>query len=447
MIAAAFTGCVGADDTVTPTPPAADGPNTAPVAIFTLSPLTGDANTEFVGNAAGSKDVDGDELTFSWDWGDGSKSQGVTAKHKYGKTDTTFKVSLTALDARGLSASASKLIKLGSGNNAAPTVHLTGANLWIKPGESAAFTAHVADPDGDKIESVSWSAGRMPETVPEALSSGDMPKGGSFSSTFSTPGRYILHCHPHPWMKQTIIVDPAAPAMTQASAQIVDGETQDEFYYSPGELRVRPGTKVTWENKGAVVHTVTQEGFEPLSSPIPLTGAGGNHTFKEAGKWVVRAEAKDVKGAIGYSTVNVLVEDSAPDKVLTRAWEGTLPAPATPNETGDPLTAKHRKTFVMEFPSNATLELSWADATGAGVNNVKFGLYEGVTDAGKPLVEVSGASGATSSSAKISLPKGGYNIVVQAVSGAQITYELKLTAVQDLTPPADAGHDSGGHQH
>lgn len=448
MIATAFAGCVG-DDTENQPPAAVDdnGVNDAPLAVFTVTPLTGDKDTEFTVDASASTDPDGDQLTYSWDWGDDTKSQGVKASHKYTATDTKFKITLTATDPGALSSSASKLITLGSGKNAPPLVSLSGENLWIKPGEAARLKATAKDPDGDAIAGITWSTGKLPAMVPANVDSGDIKSGATWSASFSEPGRYLLHCHPHPWMKQVVIVDPAAPPGTTATAQILDGSTTEEFFYSPAELRVRPGTKITWENKGAVVHTVTQEGFEPLFSKISLASAGGNHTFKEAGKWVVRAEAKDAKGAVGYGTLNVLVEADAPDAVYTRQWGGNVTAPTPPGDS-DPLQTKKRHTFVMEFPSNATFNLTWTDPSGGGLNKLKFAIYEGVTDANPPVSEGTAASG-TSIKLKLPLKKSGYNVVIQAESGLNVPYSLTLTAIQDIKPPADAGghDDGGGHQH
>ncbi|WP_067584096.1 glycoside hydrolase family 6 protein [Endozoicomonas ascidiicola] len=56
--------------------------NQAPVASFTLA----QNNSEVVFNAADSSDPDGDELTYTWDFGDNTQAQGISPEHNYAQT-------------------------------------------------------------------------------------------------------------------------------------------------------------------------------------------------------------------------------------------------------------------------------------------------------------------------------------------------------------------------
>ena len=58
--------------------------NAAPIAAFTVS--CGDLECAF--DARGSRDLDGDALTYEWDFGDGATATGVQASHTYGSADT-----------------------------------------------------------------------------------------------------------------------------------------------------------------------------------------------------------------------------------------------------------------------------------------------------------------------------------------------------------------------
>ena len=57
----------------------------------------------------------------------------------------------------------------------------------------------------------------------EKFDSGYKKRGASFQRVFSRPGRFGYYCAPHPWMKGTVVVVPAAtPAPTSAAARGAD---------------------------------------------------------------------------------------------------------------------------------------------------------------------------------------------------------------------------------
>jgi PKD repeat protein len=85
---------------VTPTPADATA-NHPPTAAATGNPLsaTGHITTNFDGS--GSSDVDGDALSYVWDFGDGTtKATGATTSHTYNATGT-YNATLTVYDGRG----------------------------------------------------------------------------------------------------------------------------------------------------------------------------------------------------------------------------------------------------------------------------------------------------------------------------------------------------------
>ena len=72
--------------------------NRPPVASFTMTSNPTTRTVSF--SAADSYDLDGDELSFDWDFGDGAGAQGATPTHTYSKDDPV-QVTLTVTDQLG----------------------------------------------------------------------------------------------------------------------------------------------------------------------------------------------------------------------------------------------------------------------------------------------------------------------------------------------------------
>ena len=87
--------------------------NRAPQATITTNPPDGrvriDEAVSFQGHQ--SSDPDGDPLTYSWDFGDGNASSGLTVSHAYGATGD-FTVRLVVTDPAGLNDSAETVISV-----------------------------------------------------------------------------------------------------------------------------------------------------------------------------------------------------------------------------------------------------------------------------------------------------------------------------------------------
>jgi glucose/arabinose dehydrogenase/PKD repeat protein len=110
--------------------------NGSPVARMTTSQTSGAAPLTVDFDGRTSSDPDGDSLTYSWDFGDGSPTQnGSTARHVYTQTGV-FTARLTVSDGRGLSASATATI---STTGSAPTATI------LSPADNSTYR------DGDTI--------------------------------------------------------------------------------------------------------------------------------------------------------------------------------------------------------------------------------------------------------------------------------------------------------
>ncbi|MGZ8821792.1 MAG: Ig-like domain-containing protein [Aeromicrobium sp.] len=128
-------------------------PDQAPTAEFSISPGAGPRDVTLTST---STDPDGDPLTTSWDFGDGSSNgSGSPIDHTYAATGT-YTVALTVSDGF-LSNQASDTVTVPQANRA-PVAGFTLSPLPAFAGTAETFANTSTDPDGDALSS-SWDFG------------------------------------------------------------------------------------------------------------------------------------------------------------------------------------------------------------------------------------------------------------------------------------------------
>ncbi|MFF4840556.1 PQQ-dependent sugar dehydrogenase [Streptomyces collinus] len=120
----------------------------SPVAQSAADRTSGQAPLKVAFSSAGSTDQDGDALTYSWDFGDGTTSTGTAPTHKY-KKNGTYTATVTAKDTTGRTGSASVQVVVG---NTAPTVtlQLPQDGRLFSFGDAIPFKVKVTDPEDGK---------------------------------------------------------------------------------------------------------------------------------------------------------------------------------------------------------------------------------------------------------------------------------------------------------
>ncbi|MBE4738603.1 PQQ-dependent sugar dehydrogenase [Streptomyces caniscabiei] len=123
----------------------------SPVAQAAADRTSGQARLKVRFSSAGTSDQDGDALTYSWDFGDGSTSTAANPTHTY-KKNGTYTATVTAKDTTGRTGSASVQIVVG---NTAPKVELQlpADGQLFAFGDAVPFKVKVSDPeDGHPID-------------------------------------------------------------------------------------------------------------------------------------------------------------------------------------------------------------------------------------------------------------------------------------------------------
>lgn len=252
-------------------------PNQLPVASVTTT-VNG---LSVAADSAGSNDPDGTIASYSWDFGDGSAAvTGAMASHTYASAGT-YTVTLTVVDNRGGSATASQAVSVQPPNQlpVASFAH-SESNLTVNLDASAS-----ADPDG-QIVSYAWDFG-----------DGTSGSGVTASHTYSGTGTRMV----------TLTVTDNRGGATSTSQQV--------SVLAPNQL---PTAAFTWSAQAL------QLSFDASGSADPdgtiasynwdfgdgTTGSGvaPQHTYTSAGDYTVKLVVADNRG--GTATVSKTVTAS-----------------------------------------------------------------------------------------------------------------------------------------
>jgi serine protease len=156
------------------------GPNNPPVADSGV-PYTGTEDTAITFDGSGSSDLDGDPLTYAWDFGDGSNGSGVKPAHVY-TAGGEYKVTLVVNDGKADSEPSSTTATIEEVND--PPVADAGPDQSALVGENVTFDGSDSyDPDSDgSIISYDWDFGD------ETTGGG----GGITTHAYSAAGTYTV---------------------------------------------------------------------------------------------------------------------------------------------------------------------------------------------------------------------------------------------------------------
>lgn len=131
---------------------------TPPVAAIN-GPSSGKVSEPLPFDGTGSKDPDGQIVSYTWEFGDGASAGGFSVSHTY-SVSGTYQVTLTVVDNDGLSAQASQVVMIEEPVQLQlpPNVALSAPSAGTV-GQSLTFDAAGSnDPDG-QIANYSWSFG------------------------------------------------------------------------------------------------------------------------------------------------------------------------------------------------------------------------------------------------------------------------------------------------
>jgi cytochrome c len=123
--------------------------NRVPLAVIQTDKTIGKTPFNVSFNGEGSRDFDGDELSFAWDFGDGTKSTEKNPVYTYQKPGR-YKVSLTVKDPSG-EASTSETTVIAGNDLPEVTLRVKGNSQFFFDKESISYEVDVNDSEDGKL--------------------------------------------------------------------------------------------------------------------------------------------------------------------------------------------------------------------------------------------------------------------------------------------------------
>lgn len=291
--------------------------NRAPVAQFT----TQTTGLMVVANASASVDPDGDPLTFSWDWGDGSPAtSGKNASHTYAIAGN-YTIELRASDGAlvGLAQRAVEVVR----PNRAPVASFVAVmdRLDLRVNASASH-----DPDGDAL-AFAWDWG-----------DGRAGVGATADHSFAAPGNYAIRLN---------VSD--GRGLFATSTQQVTAERGNRAPLADFDF-VLNGSLLVVNASASMDPDGDALTFEWDWGDASATASGreASHTFAAAGSFTVRLTVRDATAAsIREQIVVVVAEAPPPDE----------PSPDEPpilTLTSGPLRSSPRLGALLEWSGTAS---------------------------------------------------------------------------------------------
>jgi glucose/arabinose dehydrogenase len=239
--------------------------NATPIASAAGTPTSGNAPLTVAFSSSGSRDPDGDALSYSWDFGDGTSSTAANPSKTYNQTGS-YTARLTLNDGRGRTASATVAINVGNG---APTVSLDA------PADGSPYT------NG--------------ETVNLRASGSDAQDGTLPSSAFTWNVSLIHGSHTHPYTQLT------GSATSFHTQQDHDADSYYEITVTARDsggltasrkIRINPRTvRLTLASSPAGA-PISYSGFTAQDAPFDRTAATGYRTSVSAADSFTAADGK-----------------------------------------------------------------------------------------------------------------------------------------------------------
>jgi len=274
--------------------------NRLPIASFTESAETVYTSEVITFNASVSYDLDGNIVSFFWDFGDGANATGVVVGHAYAD-DGNYTVTLTVTDDDGASAStaATKTVL-----NRVPVAIFTESAEMVHTGETITFNASDSyDLDGT-IVSYFWD----------------------FGDETNATGMIVEHSYPDEGVYTVTLIitdDDGATDATTATKTVLNRPPVAVFTESAetvytGEV-IYFNASASYDSDGTIVSY-----FWDFGDGSNATGVTVEYAYADDGNYTVTLTVTDDDGATASANATKTVLNRPPVAIFTESAETVL---------------------------------------------------------------------------------------------------------------------------
>ena len=385
-------------------------PNAPPVANAG-GPYAGVAGQAVSFDGSGSRDPDGDSLTFAWTFGDGGSAVGSTPSHRY-TAPGQFTVVLTVSDGRGgiATATTSATITPPPPPNRDPVANANGP-YTANAGDVIPFSsAGSSDPDDDAL-TFAWDFG-----------DGGTSTAANPAHTYQTAG---------PYTARLTVADGKGGSATATAAVTVTSEppaNRDPVANANGPYAANAGEAIQFNSGGS-----SDPDNDSLSYAWDF-GDGGKssdaspqHTYVTAGPYTATLTVSDGRGGSGTDTAEVTVTTTTPVTLQSLAIEPRALRFSELNATAQLAVTGHYADGSERNLTSASTGTSYSSATGAVATVGTEGL---VTAIGNGTTDITVANGGFSEIVSVLVEEG---VVLQALELSPPIVTLRALAATATT--------------
>ena len=260
-------------------------------ASFVANPTSGESPLSVDFDASDSFDPDGQSITYTWSFGDGSTGAGVVARHTY-YTAGIYAVLLTVRNESGDEDQATATIAVSAApipGNAKPNAEFTSTPNAGEVPLTVSFDASGSSDSDGHITSYQWTFG-----------DGESGSGATTSHTYTDSGTYEV------WL---MVADnngatDTATATIQATASNVSPVASFSASPTSGDapLEVSFDASASYDPDGFIVSHSWSFGDGETGS-----GAGATHAYSNAGTYTAQLTVTDDDGSTGSATRTIEV--------------------------------------------------------------------------------------------------------------------------------------------
>ncbi|MBI2374011.1 MAG: PKD domain-containing protein [Deltaproteobacteria bacterium] len=238
-----------------------------------------------------SSDSDGNVVSYSWDFGDGSVGTGSQPTHTYASAGS-FLVRLTVTDDDGATDDDVALATISAVGNSPPTAR-AGGPYSARLGDSVRFDGSASSDSDGTIASYAWDFG-----------DGATATSATADHTYATAGNFLA--------RLTVTDDDGATDDEVALVAITVEGNSSPTADAGGPYAAKIGAMVAFDGSASADSDGTIASYAwDFGDGSTGAGASTTHAYAAAGTFTVRLTVTDDDGAVGQDTTLAVITDEA----------------------------------------------------------------------------------------------------------------------------------------